>query len=66
MVRRTESEEIMGTGYTVDDERGEGPHFITSAIDMDELRSPASSSFDTSVSWKQVEASKGSDPYGAV
>lgn len=64
-VRRTESQEIIG--YSIDEDRGNGPHFITSAIDMDDMRSPASTIMDTPVSWKSDEDSKGLvDPYRAV
>lgn len=38
----------MGYGYSVNDERDDGPHFITSAIDMDDMRSPTKSSLDKS------------------
>jgi hypothetical protein len=48
----------MGMGYTVDDERDGGPHFITSAIDMEDLRSPANSSLDTPPDWKPGEDNK--------
>ena len=65
MVRRTESEEIMGIGYTVDDEEGrDGTQFITSAIGMNDLMSPTSTSFA-----RPSEASKnekGSDQQHAV
>ena len=65
MVRRTESQEIMG--YSVDEERGDGSNFITSAIDMDEMRSPATSTMVTPASWRPGEDSKeGFDPYRAA
>lgn len=46
VVRRTESQEIMG--YSFDDEMGDLPQFVTSAIDMDDLSSPVKSSCDRS------------------
>lgn len=63
-VRRTESQEIMGIGYSVDDD---GPQFITSAIDMDNMKSPAISSLATPPGWKPGEDSKKeSEIYHAV
>ncbi|KAF2035822.1 hypothetical protein EK21DRAFT_96442 [Setomelanomma holmii] len=62
-VRRTESQEIMAYDMT---EEG-GPHFITSAIDLEDMRSSGVSSTGTSSDWKPEEDSKkGFDPYRAV
>jgi hypothetical protein len=66
IVRRTDSQDIID--YSVDDDRGEGPHFITSAIDMDSIRAPSSAGLDSPISWRSEDDSKkGSvDPYHAV
>ncbi|KAH7076950.1 hypothetical protein BKA63DRAFT_293628 [Paraphoma chrysanthemicola] len=62
-VRRTESQEIMS--YDVNEE--EGPHFITSAIDLDDVRSSKVSSTGTSADWRPGEENKKVlDPYRAV
>ncbi|KAF2831326.1 hypothetical protein CC86DRAFT_390949 [Ophiobolus disseminans] len=64
-MRRTESQEIMG--YSADEEGEHGPHFITSAIDMDDLKSPTNSSMDSPAGWKQREdMKKETDPYHVV
>jgi hypothetical protein len=55
MVRRQDSQDIVG--YSVDDERRTGSHFITSAIDMDEMRSPISPSL-VSPDWRAGDKSK--------
>jgi hypothetical protein len=65
MVRRTESQEIMG--YSVDEERGDGPHFITSAIDMDDLKPPTNPSMDSPAGWRPGEdIKKEMNPYQVV
>jgi hypothetical protein len=62
-VRRTESQEIMS--YDTSEE--EGPQFITSAIDMDGMRSSGVSSTGTPADWRPGEDTrKGFDPYRAV
>jgi hypothetical protein len=62
MVRRTEGQSIVG--YSVDAETGSGSQFITSAIDMDDTRSPISPGLDSPTSWKSERSSKmGSNPY---
>jgi hypothetical protein len=62
-VRRTESQEIMG--YDTSEE--EGPQFITSAIDMDDMRASGVSSTGTPADWRPGEDTrKGLDPYRAV
>jgi hypothetical protein len=64
-VRRANNQEIMD--YSIDDDRGEGPHFITSAIDMGDTRSQTSAGLDTPVSWRSDDSKKGfADPYHAV
>jgi hypothetical protein len=64
-IRRTNSQEIVG--YSVDDEREEGPHFITSAIDMNGIRSPTSAGPDTPMSWRSDDSKKEFvDPYHAI
>jgi hypothetical protein len=56
-LRSTESQENMNGALeepTVDD----GPHFITSAIEMDSLKSPADSGVDSPTSWQSVKDCK--------
>jgi hypothetical protein len=55
MVRRTDNEDLVG--YSVDNERRTGSHFITSAIDMDDLRCPVSPGL-TSPDWEAGDKSK--------
>ena len=59
-VRRTESEEIMG--YDFNDDYGNQSPFITSAIDLDELRTPVKVSSERS----EDDRKRGSDSYHGV
>jgi hypothetical protein len=52
-------------GYDTTEE--EGPQFITSAIDMDDMRASGVSSTGTPADWRPGEDTrKGLDPYRAV
>lgn len=71
-VRRTESQEIMGHEYDAEGE--DGPHFITSAIDLEDMPSPttsgsmssATSCIGTPIDWNPGEHNvPGADPYHA-
>jgi hypothetical protein len=55
MVRRTDNEDAVG--YSIDEERRTGSQFITSAIDMDDLRDPVSPSL-ASPDWRAEDKSK--------
>lgn len=70
-VRRTDDLDLMGNEYY--SSRDDGPHFITSAIDLEDLRSPATpgvrssvASSATSADWRPGENNvPGADPYHA-
>ena len=65
--RRTESQEDINGGLGKQKGDEEGPNFITSAIEMDEARTPHVSSLDGHSSWRSIEDSnQRPDPYRVV
>jgi hypothetical protein len=61
-IHRSESQEIIGP--SVDVERNNGAHFITSAIDIDDLKSPG---MESSASFKSGDTNKrDSSPHHAI
>lgn len=65
MVSRRESVDIVG--HSISDPRGDGSQFITSAIDMEDTRSPTTTAPDTPTGWGPPEnGKKGPDAYHAV
>jgi hypothetical protein len=54
-------------GQDMYDPRGDGSQFITSAVDMDDMRSPTSAGLDTPTDWRRLESrEKESGTYHAV
>ncbi|KAH6234264.1 hypothetical protein HBI53_019230 [Parastagonospora nodorum] len=65
MVSRRESEDI--SAQDTYDTRADGSQFITSAIDMDDMRSPTTVGPDTPTTWGRPESrEKGPGPYHPV
>jgi hypothetical protein len=66
MVSRRESEDIAGQDMS--DPRADGSQFITSAIGMEDMRSPTSAGLDTPTGWGQPpeNGKKSSHGYNAV
>lgn len=65
--KRTESQEDINGGLGKQREDEDGPHFITSAIELDDSRSPHASSVDSSGTRQSVEdGKKCPDPYHVV
>ena len=64
-IHRSESQE--GIGHSADAERNDGSHFITSAIDIEDLKSPTTPGMDSSASWKSGNTDKrDSSPHQAI
>lgn len=65
MVSRRESEDV--SAQDTYDPRADGSQFITSAIDMDEMRSPTTVGPDTPTTWGRPESrEKGPGPYHPI